>query len=72
MAEEGEMKGSRTEEVGMLGPAGREGCGLHPGAISSPEMLRERGPGRAAEEVRGGQRSLAESAVGFCLAGQSM
>ena len=25
------MKGSRTEEVGVLGPAGREGCGLHPG-----------------------------------------
>lgn len=25
------MKGSHTEEVGVLGPAGREECGLHPG-----------------------------------------
>lgn len=24
------MKGGHTEEVGVLGPAGREGCGLHP------------------------------------------
>lgn len=35
------------------------------------EMLGERGPARAAGGVRGGDSSLAESAVGFCLAGQS-
>lgn len=46
----------------MLGPAGREECGLHGDARERVAQQRRLGG------VRGGDSSLAESAVGFCLA----